>query len=296
MPRSLCLALGLLAGLAGPGSAQPAMEAFTLRLIAEAGRVAEVPSVLHRPDVFGERPAIILLPDGSAPDTRAGELAALLVEAGWTVLAMDLDPTPLDGLVPTRSGPIAPGSDPHGAAAALHQILAVLATDPLVDPHRIAAVGLGAGGRAALLAASEALAEAQTGPDGLRFAAHAALYPGCGALLDEGFADEDAWSLAPVALLHAGRDDRDAAEDCGELRDAMRLAGRQPALWQVYPDASYGWDYGDALGRIIRLPLPGGPPVTVRQDTEVASDAADRLVRFLRQALEPPPRGRVAGR
>jgi dienelactone hydrolase len=142
----------------------------------------------------------------------------------------------------------------------------VLADDPRVDPNRIAVVGLGAGGRAALHAAARRYADGAAPA----FAAHAALYPGCGALAAEGAEPPAAPALV---LLPDAEEPRTA---CAEL-ESDRL------LLQRLEGATYAWDLpaGVGINGDMRR-WSGGGSTPIRPDPAAAAAAEDRLLRFLR--------------
>ncbi|MBB5695304.1 dienelactone hydrolase family protein [Muricoccus pecuniae] len=283
------VALPGIAPLPAPAAAEaPAGEVLALRLARSDGAPREMAARLTRPARGGEAPAVILLPDGLGLDQRSAAMAERFAGEGWAVLEIDPDPVSTDGHSPADAGPLAMGADAGGLVGDLALVLELLGGDPGIDANRVAVVGLGTGGRAALLAGSEERMARELGAYGPRFAAHAALYPGCSALLAEGFAAPGSWSAAPAAVFHAGGTPGQSAPSCGALRDALALHGRVPALWQEYRTATYGWDLGTVVGGVpVRLANLGGGPVRVTADRGVAEDAMDRLLRFLRPALSP---------
>jgi dienelactone hydrolase len=88
--------------------------------------------------------------------------------------------------------------------AALH----LLATHPRIDPARIAVMGFSRGGTVALVSALEPVRRVGA-PDGLRFAAHVALYPGCNVRYLA-----QATTGAPILMLLGGADDQAPPEPC----------------------------------------------------------------------------------
>jgi len=64
------------------------------------------------------------------------------------------------------------------SVADVYAALRLLVTHPRIDPARIALMGFSRGGTVALTAALEPVRRVGA-PDGARFAAHVALYPGC---------------------------------------------------------------------------------------------------------------------
>ena len=71
-------------------------------------------------------------------------------------------------------------------------------------PSRVAILGFGTAGEAALLAAHEDEAEPRLGRDGPRFDAHVALYPTCGPVLSSALAAAPSPTSAPLLLSSPG--------------------------------------------------------------------------------------------
>lgn len=289
-PAALLCLLALAQPSAARATETPAERSEILTLWHDAPGLPTVPlaGLLIRPARSPPYPAVILLDDGLGLDERVFTLADALLWRGWAVLQIELRPRSTDGVGPPGANPLGDWADGGEGVLALHGLLARLAEDAEIAPARIAAVGWGLGGRTALLAGAEAEATAALGPFGPRFAAHAALYPGCHALAREGHATDEPWSAAPVAVLEAGRDGRDPPGACEALRRGLAAAGRAPRLWQRYPLAGYGWDYSAGPGGVAALPVAPGRRLEVRQDTLVTEDATERLLRFLAETLDPP--------
>ena len=141
---------------------------------------------------------------------------------------------------------------------------------PRVDPYRVAVVGLGFGGRAALHPAARKPADTAAPPS---FAAHAALYPGCAAIAAEG-AETPA---APALVLLPGADEPHAA--CAELD------GEQ-VLLQRLEGATYAWDLPVDVGINGGMRRwSGGGSAPIRPDPATAAAAEGALLRFLRGAF-----------
>ena len=268
-------------------------ELLTLRLVRADGRVRDVLALLARPEGKREVPAVVLMPDGLGLDQRLSEVAERLGAEGWATLQIDLDPVSTDGHNPSGPFPLAAEADANDVVGDLAMVLQALSEDPAINPNRIAVVGLGTGGRAGLLAGSEAEMSRELDTFGPRFAAHVAFYPGCRALLAEGFAAPVPWSNAPVAVFHAGKDEQNAASACDTLGDALAVRRRPPAMWHAYPSATYAWDLGSATGNTaIKLANVGTTPVPVAPDHRLAEDAIGRLISFLRPVLGEPSKPR----
>jgi len=269
------------------------MELIPLRLARADGRVRDVLGLLARPRAKGEVPAVILVPDGLGLDQRLSAVAERLEAEGWATLQIDLDPVSTDGHTPQGFSPLGLEADANAVVGDLALVLQVLSEDPGINPNRIAVVGLGTGGRAALLAGSEAAMSLELDTFGARFAAHAAFYSGCAALLAEGFAAPVPWSNAPVAAFHAGQDRQNTAAACDTLGNTLAVRRRPPAVWHAYPIATHAWDFGAATGNTAMLLANlGTTRVPVAPDHHVAEDATGRLISFLRPVLGKPPQPR----
>ncbi|WP_376087108.1 dienelactone hydrolase family protein [Roseomonas sp. CCTCC AB2023176] len=268
---------GALLLLAAPLLASLAASAEPVGVVAARVGPADGPSRLvyglfnHPDDGRTRAPVVILVHDEGGPDGRVGALAAWLGEQGFATLELDLASPDDEALpVPANAGP---------AGRDLLDVLAAMAELEAVDQGRIALLGLGRGGRAALHAL--ALSDLSTGP---RPAAAVALYPGCRALAAEGFALAPGYGV-PALILAAGADADDAAEACAALRGT---APDRIAL-HVLPGAHYAWDADEMAGPsgVTAVPIAGRGLVRVRADGWVADEARRRLRIFLRTVLTP---------
>jgi len=210
------------------------------------------------------------------------ELSGVMVDQGWATLQVDLDPASHDHYLSNKADPAITSAEVWDGAAQLMGVLAYLGERSDIDPQRVAVVGLGSGGRMALLAGAESVGNAGTGAYGPRFAAHGALYPGCAALAGDGYGSAVPWSSAPTVLFVPGQDLRDPPDSCATLRRDLAAAGRPQVRWHDYPTATYGWDIGLVYGdRAVRLPVGPGRLIRIEADPDVTMDAAARLVSFL---------------
>lgn len=278
---------------AGPRArAEIDQSVLTLSLAQGAEPPRLVPALLTLPSVRAGGPpfpAVVLVSDAYALDGRIAELSHILAEEGWATLQIDLDGNSPDGDLAAGRGPGMMPDDAWAGALHLADVLAHLAERREIDAGRVAVVGLGSGGRLALLAGSDEVTYPVLGPYGARYAAHAALYPGCAALREDGYALPQPWTAAPAVVFVPGQDTREPPGSCEALRRELAAAGRPVARWHDYPTASYGWDIGAAYGaRTVHFPLPGGARIRTEADTGVAADAAERLIGFLRPLLNPP--------
>ncbi|MBP0493553.1 dienelactone hydrolase family protein [Pararoseomonas indoligenes] len=291
--RHLALTLLAVSLAAGPQArAEDSQSVLVLSLAQAVEPPRLVPALLTLPSQKADGPpfpAVILVADAYEMDGRVAELSEILVEEGWATLQIDLDANSPDGHLASGTEIAMAADDAWAGAQQLTDVLAHLAERREIDARRVAVVGLGSGGRLALLAGADEVAYPVLGPYGPRFVAHAALYPGCAALLDDGYARPQPWTSAPAALFVPGQDTREPPGRCEALRRELTVAGRPAARWHDYPTASYGWDIGAAYGtRTVLLPLPGGGRIRTEADAGVAVDAAERLVSFLHPLLGRP--------
>jgi dienelactone hydrolase len=250
--RAAAAAAVFVAGLTSAPPPSPAMEPS-----ADAGRPVVhqgVAGLLWPPAgaPTGRVPAVAIALDAPGVDRRARRYAAQLSAAGILALEVELFPASADG-----AGPAGAPGDEAAAAALLAAAAAALTRDPRVDPARVGVLGFGAGGRAALVAAP--------GAGGRRlFAARAALYPGCGALL-EGAVRQAAASGpgaaargGPVLLMHGGADPANPPAACAGL--AAAIGETAPVRRIEYRGAGFAWDWTPiGAHETTSLPGPGAP-------------------------------------
>lgn len=278
--RNLIRTMVLLAGTWASSASSHVLSTFSVRISSANNSHRTIHGLFAHPDGGRTRvPTVLVLNDEAGLDGRSASLAAWLNEQGWATLEADLTPHEYD--------PQPPPSATKDQGRDVFSLLRALSGNPGIDPDRIAVVGLGRGGRAALHTLTEA-ALANGGPNGRpRFAAHAALYPGCRELKAEGFA-MPAGAGPPVLLLAAGADASDAAPNCV----AFNSSAANPGLTlHVYAEAAYGWDATEMAGGAgpIRLPVEGRGFVVMRADKAVMADADERLLTLLRNAFTRRP-------
>jgi dienelactone hydrolase len=134
--------------------------------------------------------------------------------------------------------------------ADVYAALRLLATHPRVDPARVALMGFSRGGLVALTAALEPIRRVGA-PEGRRFAAHVALYPGCNTrYLAQKITG------APMLMLLGGADDQAPPEPCQRYGDWFRNMGAEIKI-VTYPGAPHLFD-GTSPLRFIAEAETGG--------------------------------------
>jgi dienelactone hydrolase len=136
------------------------------------------------------------------------------------------------------------------SVADVYAALRLLATHPRIDPARIALMGFSRGGTVALTAALEPVRRIGA-PDGARFAAHVALYPGCNTRFLAAKI-----TGAPMLMLLGGADDLTPPEPCqryGEWFHDMGAAIKVVA----YPGAYHLFDGNEPVHFIAEAGTAG---------------------------------------
>jgi dienelactone hydrolase len=267
-----CLPLAAPAARAQPAmAAATAIEGFNVLLVLPGGEARHLSALLTVPHGPGQWPAVVIVPDEAGIDERTGRLAELARRAGWIAVETDPEAASPDGSA------VPPPLPPRRLADWLRAFGQALADDPRVDPDRIAVVGLGAGGRAALHAAAAASpGRPPGGGERPAFAAHAALYPGCAALAAEGAEPPE----GPALVLLPGAAEPEGA--CAELEGERTLLRRVEG-------ATYAWDLppGAGINGEVRrwAAAGGGAPAPIRPDPAAATAAERALLRFVRDAF-----------
>ena len=136
------------------------------------------------------------------------------------------------------------------SVADVYAALRLLVTHPRIDPARIALMGFSRGGTVALTAALEPVRRVGA-PNGARFAAHVALYPGCNTRYLA-----DRITGAPMLMLLGAADDQAPPEPCRRYGEWFRDRGA-PIKVVVYPGAHHLFDGIEPLHFIAQAATAG---------------------------------------
>jgi dienelactone hydrolase len=128
--------------------------------------------------------------------------------------------------------------------------LRMLGSHPRIDRERIAIVGFSRGGTNAWRTAVNRVVQGSA-PDGLRFAAHVAVYSGGCAGSTALHVKPGVFGSAPLLFVHGEADDYTHASDCQAFAQRIAAAGT-PAEFVGVPGAGHKFD----LDAQRRVPLP----------------------------------------
>jgi dienelactone hydrolase len=134
--------------------------------------------------------------------------------------------------------------------ADVYAALRLLATHPRIDPTRVALMGFSRGGSVALTAALDPVRRIGA-PDGARFAAHVALYPGCNTRFLAGKI-----TGAPMLMLLGGADDLTPPEPCRRYGEWFRNMGAAIKV-VAYPGAYHLFDGTEPVHFIAQAATAG---------------------------------------
>ena len=202
-----------------------------------AGVPAELSAVLQLPGgIPGPLPAVVLLHgSGGYGSGSVDSWVDTLQPLGIATLALDsfhgrgFERTTYDQ---AQLGLLAMVYD-------VYRSVEVLASDPRIDPGRIAVMGFSRGGTAVLRASMKRF-QRLYGPGSTRIAAFLAFYPGCNLSLAEELGIGD----APIRLFQGADDDWTLAAPCLDYANRLRLAGGDVEMIQ-YPGALHNFDIID---------------------------------------------------
>jgi len=194
--------------------------------------VLTLPESTNSPSAPGVKvPAMVVVHGSSGVLRNDWEWAKRLNEMGVATFVIDNFTGRGVEETATDQSRLSPAADAAGALAALR----LLATHPAIDRKRIGVIGFSRGGSAAINSALDPIRRAVI-EDDLRFAAHVALYPGCGVPYVSAHLDG-----SPILMLLGGKDDYTPASNCLAYADELRARGASIQT-VVYPDANHGFD------------------------------------------------------
>jgi dienelactone hydrolase len=196
----------------------------------------EIPAVLKRPEAAPARAPAVVIAHGSAGVDGRGPGYSRALNAGG-VATLEIDMWAARGL---KGGLDRPRSM-HETLPDVFGALTFLAGRPEIDPERIGIMGFSWGGVLSMLSATEPVAERHS-PAGLRFAAHAPLYPVCWLYNRAPGFDFMRFTGAPVFIQCGALDAYDEPET-GE-RLVQSLASVAPGVLSIatYPGATHAFD------------------------------------------------------
>ena len=201
-------------------------------------RGAMVVGELRIPTANQERlPAVLIVNSSPGFDGRSASYAEALSQAGIATLEIDMSQG--KGLPLTARHHL-----PHA-----YQSLQFLARHPRIDPARVGIMGFSWGGIISLLTSSDELTR-QYSANGLRFAAHLALYPICwrhrAILAGKNSSLKPAVyrrvTGRPVHILVGDKDGYDVSDDCSKFVAELPAQVRPHYSVTLYPGATFAWD------------------------------------------------------
>jgi dienelactone hydrolase len=178
-------------------------------------------------------PVVVIVPGaGGHVEDHLAFWRSKLLASGIGVVA--IDPLRIRNLAADQSERLTPAAD----LVDTFRVLKALTAHPFVDRDRVAILGFSRGGLAAWDSQAEAFSTAALGPSsGVRFAAHAALYPPCHYAHVERRAVQ-----VPALLVLAGADARTPPEHCQSLVKAASTRGYSTQV-TVIDGAQHAFDY-----------------------------------------------------
>ncbi|RBP09178.1 dienelactone hydrolase [Roseiarcus fermentans] len=205
--------------------------ALAMRKVTEEALIAGVLTLPAGAGPAAKVPAMVVVHGSSGVLKNEWEWAQRLNAMGVATFVIDNFTGRGVSETATDQSRLSPAADVAGALAALR----LLATHPAIDEKRIGVIGFSRGGSAALNAALEPIRRGVI-DDGLRFAAHVAVYPGCAVAWVSAHLDG-----SPILMLLGGKDDYTPAAFCLAYADRLRARGASISVI-VYPDAYHGFD------------------------------------------------------
>ncbi len=204
-------------------------------------------------DVHAEGKSVLVWGYLSMPKTPTERLPAVILEhgcgglggnvAGWVtelnrigVATFDLDSFTGRGIKEICTGRQA--LNIGSPLVDVYRALAVLASNPRIDPGRIALMGFSRGGSVTLWASEIRFQQAWMPPGGYQFAAYLAVYP---AICHITLLNEEQVVDRPIRIFHGAADDWTPANQCRPHVDRLRQAGKDVSMIE-YTGAHHGFD------------------------------------------------------
>lgn len=181
-------------------------------------------------------PAVVIVHGSSGVDSRGPYYAERLNRAGIATLEIDMwTPRGLGGGEAGRPATVAETlPDAFGG-------LKLLAADARIDPQRIGIMGFSWGGVVSMLTATQPYV-ARYAPAGLRFVAHAPLYPVCWVYNRVPGYEFASLTGAPVFIQAGELDAYDDPDTCPNLVASLPAAAQAFVSATVHPGATHAWD------------------------------------------------------
>ncbi len=181
-------------------------------------------------------PAVVIAHGSTGPDSRGTYYAALLNRAGIATLEIDMfAERGYGGWDKGRPRTVMEAlPDAFGA-------LRMLGADARIDPDRIGIMGFSFGGAVTMLTATLPYWR-QFAPPGLKFAAHAPLYPVCWGYNTVPGHEFRELTGAPVFIQAGEMDAYDIPSSAPDLVADLPASARRFVSCVVYPKATHAWD------------------------------------------------------
>ncbi len=217
-------------------------------LLRGQGEPAQIVGHLFLPPGDAKAGAVILIHgSGGIYDAMLDYWPKKLNAAGLAVLSMDtFGPRGVKSTAEDQAS-VPFSADTADAFAALR----MLATHPRIDARRIAVMGFSRGGITVWRSAVNRIIASQKLPDGLRFAAHVAMYSGGCAGLLRIRPNPGVFSPAPLLWVHGEADDYTPIGACRDYADRIAAAGT-PSRLVAIPGAHHKFDQDDTRRVFLR--------------------------------------------
>jgi dienelactone hydrolase len=248
--------------------------------VAFENRQWQIAGELREPFDAEPRHAVVIVHGSAGVDSRGEITSRALNRTGIATLEIDLW-APRNVTTPLERPKSVADTLPDAFAA-----LAFLAARPGIAPGRIGVTGFSWGGVVSMLTATRRYADALA-PPGLRFAAHAPLYPVCWLYNTVPGYEFAELTGAPVFIQAGAADRYDAPERGLTLKRDGARGGRPLVAVTIYPGATHAWDRREP-DIVANDPLSHegkGGPVPFVYDPAIAKRSLDATVAFFSETL-----------